>query len=73
MEYRNHIIAKDGTGYAPKNMMYSFFLDEGETYAGSGESITDCKEQIDELLLNDEPNLLDAMFMNPMEQLNNLF
>ena len=29
--------------------MYSFFNDDGETYLGSGESIEDCKRQIDEL------------------------
>lgn len=31
-------------------MQFSYFLSDGETYEGSGESLEDCKKQIDELL-----------------------
>lgn len=49
MEYKGYLIEEDKTGYAPKEMQFSFFLDDGEKYCGSGESIEDCKQQIDEL------------------------
>jgi len=48
-EYRGYIISQDITGYAPKDSQFAFFLDDGELYCGSGESIEDCKQQIDEL------------------------
>jgi len=47
--YKDYIIDEDRTGYASKEDMYSFFNDDGENYFGSGESIEDCKQQIDEL------------------------
>jgi hypothetical protein len=46
--YKGFIIADDCTGYAPKHLRFSFFTDDGETFIGSGESIEDCKSQIDE-------------------------
>ena len=49
-EYRGYVIAIDTTGYAPKNMRFSFFLDDGELYVGSGESMEDCKQQIDTII-----------------------
>lgn len=49
MKYRGYLIEQDMTGYAPKNMQYHCFLDE-ETYSGSGETLEDCKRQIDEIL-----------------------
>ena len=49
MKYKGYLIEQDMTGYAPKNMQYSYFLDE-ETYSGSGETLEDCKKQIYELL-----------------------
>jgi hypothetical protein len=49
MEYNGYFIYPDKTGYAPKEDKYSFFLDDGEMYCGSGESIEDCQKQIDEL------------------------
>ena len=48
-DYKGYRIEIDRTGYAFKDDMYSFFNDDGETYFGSGESIEDCKKQIDEL------------------------
>ena len=48
-DYKGYRIEIDRTGYASKEDMYSFFNDDGETYLGSGESIEDCKRQIDEL------------------------
>lgn len=47
--YKDYLIDEDKTGYAPKEMRFSFFLDDGEKYCGSGKSIEDCKQQIDEL------------------------
>ena len=32
---------------APKDSQFAFFLDDGELYCGRGESIEDCKKQID--------------------------
>ena len=48
--YKNSIIAQDSTGYAPQHLMFSFFTDDGEECLGNGETIEDCKEQIDELI-----------------------
>lgn len=50
MEHRGYNIEPDTTGYAPKESKFSFFLDDGEMYCGSGESIEDYKTQIDEIL-----------------------
>ena len=49
MIYRNYTIDQDGTGYAPKQLKFSFFLND--EFIGSGSSIDDCKEQIDELCI----------------------
>lgn len=49
MEYKGYLIEQDMTGYAPKSMEYSYFLGH-EFYYGSGETIEDCKKQIDEIL-----------------------
>ena len=48
-DYKGYTFEEDKTGYAPKEMLFSFFLDDGEKYCGSGKSIEDCKQQIDEL------------------------
>ncbi len=48
-DYKGYTFEEDKTGYAFKDDMYSFFNDDGETYFGSGKSIEDCKQQIDEL------------------------
>ena len=50
MKYRNYLISEDLTGYAPFNLRFTFCIDDGEVYKGSGSSIGDCKRQIDELL-----------------------
>jgi len=74
MEYRNHLIEQDTTGYAPKDMMFSIYIDDGEQCVGHGCCIENCKAQVDELLLNDEtPNFMDEIFNNPLQQLENLF
>jgi hypothetical protein len=49
MIYRNYNIERDGTGYAPKELEFSFFLND--EYIGSGSSIEDCKEQINDLCI----------------------
>ncbi len=49
MIYRNYEIERDGTGYAPKELEFSFFLND--EYIGSGSSIEDCKEQINDLCI----------------------
>lgn len=54
MEYLGYKIGQDMTGYAPKDMRFHFSFDDGETVLGHGESVEDCKEQIDELLINVE-------------------
>jgi len=54
MEYKGYVISEDNSGYAPFNLRFNIFNDDGEFYFGSGESIEDCKEQIDELILNYE-------------------
>ena len=60
--YKNYLIAIDMTGYASKQDLYSFFLDDGELYCGSGESIEDCKKQIDELNLTEIKDILESDF-----------
>lgn len=62
MEYNGYFIYPDKTGYAPKESKFSFFLDEGEMYCGSGESIEDCQKQIDELILNRIKEILEEQF-----------
>ena len=51
IEYKGYKIEIDRTGYASKEDMFSFFLDDGETHCGSGESIEDCERQIDWLVI----------------------
>ena len=48
MEYNGYFIYPDKTGYAPKDSTYHFYIDS-EKVDGHGESIEDCKKQIDEL------------------------
>jgi len=48
MEYKGYLIEEDRTGYAPSHLKFSFFNDDGETCFGSGDSIEDCKKQIDD-------------------------
>lgn len=45
--YKGYKIDIDNTGYAPKNMQFHFWIEDGETVLGYGESIADCKKQID--------------------------
>ena len=54
MEYKGYLIEEDLTGYAPKHLKFSFFNDDGETYFGSGESIEDCKQQINIMIMEKE-------------------
>lgn len=52
MEYKGYTIGQDLTGYAPQNSIYHFYIDS-ENVDGFGESVEDCKNQIDELLENE--------------------
>mgnify|MGYP003650975322 CR=1 FL=1 len=52
--YRDYEIHQDCTGLAPKWGQFSFYMVDDEVYQGSGESIEDCKAQIDELILDKE-------------------
>lgn len=47
MKYKGYQIIEESTGWAPKWSKYNFFLEDEEESAGSGESIEDCKKQID--------------------------
>lgn len=47
--YKDYFIEIDKTGYAPKDYQYFFFKECDEKATGFGESIEDCKIQIDEL------------------------
>lgn len=46
--YKGYKIEPDLTGFAPKDSTYHFYIDS-EKVDGYGESIEDCKKQIDEL------------------------
>lgn len=46
--YKGYNIEPDLTGFAPKDSTYHFYIDS-EKVDGYGESIEDCKKQIDEL------------------------
>lgn len=48
--YKEYFIDADKTGYAPKDSRYFFYKECDEKASGFGESIEDCKKQIDELL-----------------------
>lgn len=50
MEYRGYKIEPNLTGY----VNFDFYENEAETITGNGKTIEDCKEQIDELLLNSD-------------------
>lgn len=50
MEYRGYIIEQDRTGYAPKHLRFGFYKECDEIFTGQGESIEDCKSQIDEII-----------------------
>jgi len=53
-DYKGYRIDQDRTGFAPKNMVFHFWIDDGENVAGFGESVEDCKEQIDEIIYLNE-------------------
>ena len=59
MNYKGFEIAQDNTGFAPEE--FSYFLDDGEIYVGSGKSIDECKAQIDLEIIADkiEPLIID--------------
>jgi len=50
MNYKGYNIDADLTGYTPKHSAYHFYIDS-EEIDGYGESIEDCKKQIDELTI----------------------
>ena len=47
--YKDYFIEIDKTGYATKDSKYFFFKECDEKATGFGESIEDCKRQIDEI------------------------
>lgn len=53
-DYKGYRIDQDRTGFAPKNMVFHFWINDGENVAGFGESVEDCKEQIDEIIYLNE-------------------
>jgi hypothetical protein len=53
MEYSGYIIEPNCTGY----VNYDFYKAEAELISGNGETIEDCKNQIDELNLDEESEL----------------
>lgn len=48
--YKEYIIEIDITGIATKDSRYFFYKECDEKASGFGETIEDCKKQIDELL-----------------------
>lgn len=46
MEYKGYLIEPNNTGY----VNYDFYKPEEELIAGNGETIEDCKLQIDKLI-----------------------
>ena len=49
MKYKGYFIEDDITGYAPKEERFHFHIIDEEVIFGYGESIEDCKKQIDDL------------------------
>ena len=49
MYYKGYSIEQDKSGFAPIDSTYTFRLLEEDLIIGYGESIEDCKKQIDEL------------------------
>ena len=50
MNYKGYKIEIDRTGYAPKHLKYYFYKECDEIVSGFGESIEDCKNQINETI-----------------------
>jgi len=51
--YKGYWFQFDKSGFAPKNSKVHFFSEEQDFAVGSGESIEDCKKQIDEIIIED--------------------
>jgi hypothetical protein len=51
MKYNGYTIEEDKTGYAPKHLRFHFFAEDDEYAKGAGESLEDCKNQIDKIIL----------------------
>jgi hypothetical protein len=49
--YKGFWFEFDKSGFAPKNSKVHFFSEDEDFAIGSGESIEDCKKQIDEKIL----------------------
>jgi len=49
MIYKGYTIIPNNTGY----VVYDFFREDDEIISGNGETIEDCKKQIDEILENE--------------------
>jgi len=52
MKYKGHLIEQDKTGYAPKDSKFFIFEIDGEKSVGFGATIEECKEVINELILD---------------------
>ena len=50
-KYKGYTFEVDKTGYAPKHLRVHFFSEDDEYAKGAGESIEDCKKQIDEIII----------------------
>jgi hypothetical protein len=49
--YKGYWFEFDKSGFAPNNSKVHFFSEEEDFAIGSGESIEDCKKQIDEIII----------------------
>jgi hypothetical protein len=50
MKYRGYEINQDNTGFAPKHSQFYYTEEDEEEIIGYGESVDECKKEIDELI-----------------------
>lgn len=62
MIYKGYLIEEDSTGYAPKHLRFNFFDYDGETFLGNGESLEECKKEIDSMIIEDIKEKLEYNF-----------
>jgi hypothetical protein len=60
--YKGYWFGFDKSGFAPNNSKVNFFSEEEDFAIGSGESIEDCKKQIDEIILEQIKEKLEFDF-----------
>jgi len=51
MYYKGYSIERDKSGWAPKSLVYGFTIFEDDLMIGWGETIEECKRQIDKLTI----------------------